>query len=77
MLTITWLSLGSSPYTSRSNIVHKSAFRIVGFSIVAALAATPAFAGTVATPEPEVAGGLIAVGMLALGYRFLRGRFLR
>ncbi len=57
--------------------MHKSAFRIVGFSIVAALAATPAFAGTVATPEPEVAGGLIAVGMLALGYRFLRGRFLR
>ena len=57
--------------------MYKSAFNFAGFSIVAALAATPAFAGLSATPEPEVAGGLIAVGMLALGYRLLRRRFLR
>ncbi len=57
--------------------MYKSAFDFAGFSIVAALAATPAFAGLSATPEPEVAGGLIAVGMLALGYRLLRRRFPR
>lgn len=57
--------------------MHKSAFNIVGFAFVAALAATPAFAGAIATPEPEVAGGLIAVGLLGLGYRMLRRRFLR
>lgn len=49
----------------------------VGISVVALLAATPAFAGAVVTPEPEVAGGLIAMGMLGVGYRLLRRRIAR
>ncbi len=57
--------------------MRRTAFDIVGFSFVAALAASPALAGTVATPEPEVAGGLIAMGMLGLGYRLLRRHIAR
>ena len=55
----------------------RSAFDFVGFSIASALAASAAFAGTLVTPEPEVAGGLIAMGMLGLGYRLLRRRIAR
>ena len=55
----------------------RSAFDFVGISFVAALAASPAVAGAIVTPEPEVAGGLIAMGMLGLGYRLLRRRIAR
>ena len=49
----------------------------IGFSVIAALAATPALAGAGPVPEPEVAGGLIALGAMGLGYRFLSRRFKR
>lgn len=50
---------------------------IVGFAVIAAFSASPALAGIVATPEPEVAGGLLALGVMGLGYRLLRRRFNR
>lgn len=58
--------------TMRSKIVS-----LVGFGVISALAASPALAGTAPVPEPEVAGGLIALGVLAVGYRALRRRFTR
>ena len=57
--------------------MHKFTFSIAGFSFIAALAASPAFAGAAVVPEPEVAGGLLALGMLGVGYRLLRRRFMR
>ena len=54
--------------------MRKFAFDIAGFGMMAALATTPAFAGTVVTPDPGVAGGLAAMGMLGLAYRLLRRR---
>jgi hypothetical protein len=57
--------------------MSRTALDFVGISLVAVLAASPAFAGTVVTPEPEVAGGLIAIGLLGLGYRLLRRRISR
>lgn len=56
----------------RSKIVS-----LVGFGVITALSASPALAGVSAVPEPEVAGGLIALGVLAVGYRALRRRFTR
>lgn len=50
---------------------------LLGFSVIAAVSATPALAGFAPTPEPEVAGGLLALGALAVGYRLLRRRFGR
>jgi hypothetical protein len=50
---------------------------IASFGLIAAFAAAPAYAGITATPEPEVAGGLIALGVLGVGYRLLRRRFSR
>ncbi len=49
----------------------------LGFALAALVTTTPAWAGFVAAPAPEVAGGLLAVGMLGLGYRLLRKRFMR
>ena len=57
--------------------MHKIITSNLGFGLVALLTATPAWAGGLPVPEPEVAGGLLAVGMLALGYRLLRNRFMR
>ena len=48
---------------------------IFGVAALAALAATPAFAGVGPAPEPEVLGGLAALAALGIGYRFLRSRF--
>jgi hypothetical protein len=50
---------------------------IASFGAIAALAAAPAYAGIAPVPEPEVAGGLIALGVLGVGYRMLRRRFSR
>ncbi len=50
---------------------------IASFGFIVAAAAAPAYAGIVATPEPEVAGGLVALGVLGVGYRMLRRRFSR
>lgn len=49
----------------------------LGFGIAALVFSTPAWAGALPVPVPEVAGGLVAVGMLGLGYRLLRRRFGR
>lgn len=49
----------------------------IGFSVIAALAASPAFAGGAPVPEPELAGGLFALGAMGLGYRLLSRRFKR
>jgi hypothetical protein len=57
--------------------MRRNMLPMLGFGLVAALAATPAFAGTVGAPEPEVAGGLIALGAMGIGYRFLSRRFKR
>ena len=57
--------------------MHKIITSNLGFGLVALLTATPAWAGAMPVPVPEVAGGLLAVGMLALGYRLLRNRFMR
>ena len=48
---------------------------IFGVAALAAMAATPAFAGVGPAPEPEVLGGLAALAALGIGYRFLRSRF--
>ena len=50
---------------------------IASFGFIAAMAAAPAYAGFGPVPEPEVAGGLVALGMLGVGYRMLRRRFSR
>ena len=42
-----------------------------------AMMATPAHAGILPTPEPEVAGGLIALAALGVGYRLLKRRTRR
>jgi hypothetical protein len=42
-----------------------------------AVMATPAWAGVTPTPEPEVAGGLIALAALGAGYRLLKRRARR
>ncbi len=49
----------------------------LGFGLAALLTTTPAWAGALPVPEPEVAGGLLAVGLLGMGYRLLRRRFMR
>jgi hypothetical protein len=49
----------------------------LGFGLAALLTTTPAWAGAAPVPVPEVAGGMLAVGMLGLGYRLLRRRFMR
>ena len=51
---------------------------LLGFAVIAASAASPAFAGISSpVPEPEVAGGLMALAALGVGYRVLRNRFKR
>lgn len=51
---------------------------LLGFSVIAASVVSPAFAGESApVPEPEVAGGLMALAALGVGYRVLRNRFKR
>lgn len=51
---------------------------LIGGFIVTALSASPALAGESApVPEPEVAGGLMALAALGVGYRVLRNRFKR
>ena len=50
---------------------------IAGFGVITVLAAAPAYAGIAPVPEPEVAGGLIALGAMGIGYRMLRRRFSR
>lgn len=53
-------------------------FSAATFALITAFAASPAFAGfNGPTPEPEVAGGLVALGMMAAGLRYLRGRTKR
>ncbi len=49
----------------------------LGFGLAALLTTTPAWAGSVPVPAPEVAGGILAVGLLGMGYRLLRRRFMR
>jgi hypothetical protein len=51
---------------------------LLGFAVIAVSAASPALAGISApVPEPEVAGGLMALAALGVGYRVLRNRFKR
>lgn len=51
---------------------------LMGFAVIAASAASPAFAGVaIPVPEPEVAGGLMALAAMGVGYRVLRNRFKR
>lgn len=58
--------------------MRKNALPVLGGLAVAALFATPALAGfNGPTPEPEVAGSLIALAAMGLGFRFLKGRAKR
>jgi small neutral amino acid transporter SnatA (MarC family) len=59
-------------------IMRKHIVSALGFAVIAASAASPAFAGLSASvPEPEVAGGLMALAAMGVGYRVLRNRFKR
>ena len=49
----------------------------LGFALAALGTTSPAWAGVIVAPVPEVAGGLLAVAMLGVGYRLLRKRFMR
>lgn len=58
--------------------MRKNLVSTLGLAAFAALYATPAFAGfNGPTPEPEVAGSLLALGALGLGFRFLKARAKR
>ena len=64
------------PFAFGNNTMRK--LTLTTTALIAALAASPAYAGFQSpTPEPEVAGGLIALGLLGAGVRFLRGRAKR
>jgi hypothetical protein len=49
----------------------------ISSAALAALIATPAFAGTVTSPAPVAGIGIGAVALVGLGYRALRRRFDR
>jgi hypothetical protein len=58
--------------------MRKHIVSTLGFAVIAASAASPALAGVaVPVPEPEVAGGLMALAAMGVGYRVLRNRFKR
>ncbi len=58
--------------------MHNRLVSLLGFAVIAATAATPAMAGmSLPVPEPEVAGGLMALAAMGVGYRVLRNRFKR
>ncbi|MFM5930033.1 MAG: hypothetical protein ACKOPQ_03905 [Novosphingobium sp.] len=55
--------------------MRKNLISAAGMAAIAALYATPAFAGfNGPTPEPEVAGSILALGALGLGFRFFKRR---
>lgn len=53
------------------------AFEVFAFSAIVLLASGTANAGINQVPEPEVAAGLVALGLIGLGYRVIRRRFGR
>ena len=53
------------------------AFEIAAFSVITIFASGAAHAGIAPVPEPEVAAGLVALGLIGVGYRLVRHRFGR